>query len=293
MHVARKRRVGPYFQHRLFRAYAGKRKCHHNIEVGGKTPGGLAGITREYLEGRLEIADIDVVFKQVGCAGKTLGGLARDHTHRMNRALSGSDHRIQSDQRAGGHNDGATRVGGQLHQVVVAQQRAHRQHNEFLLGAQQGFCDLRQQLCWCAFDHDVGMLAQFAQSDHGHRRRKPAHKFSRLVDVLCRNGRKHKARDAAAIELERQRLANRPQPGDRDAHLSGPIRFAICHCISIFYFSKASHGEFSASCRRSPETRHRLDLTNKTPPGIAAWRRGLHQYGNPQSCFWMNPRMCG
>ena len=146
----------------------------------------------------------------------------------MDGPLGGGDDRIKPDQGAGGNDDGATAVLRQLHQMVVGEQGADREHDQLFFRPQQGLGDLRQQLGRGALHHDVGVITQLTQADDGNGMRKFADKLRRLRGIFRRHRGQHKTGYAALAQFKRNDLADGAQAGDGNPHFAARCRVFNC-----------------------------------------------------------------
>ena len=191
----------------------------------------------------IQSVERDPVGDQIGRAGKAIGRFARHHLHRTYRAFGGGRDRVETDQRAGRHDDLAASRASEFDEIGARQQGAGAQHHDLLAGAQHWPADLIEDRSRRAFDHKVRMIGHRLKRDQRTANAFAVEPGLRLGMIPCRDARQRKTRQTLR-QLARHGLADLAQPGNGYAS-----RWQIVAPVIV-----ASSNTNPSSPRASPQT---------------------------------------
>jgi hypothetical protein len=146
----------------------------------------------------------------------------------VDRAFGCCGHRVQPDQRTGGHENLPSVPCCDLFEVRVDQQSAHRQYDEPLACLECRLRNLREQVRWCAFDHDIGVVGEPVESNNAHRTGQGGAE-RRGLGRITHGDRGEPCSGNASIERTSEHLADGTEPGDRYTLLR-----SVCHPVLPF-----------------------------------------------------------
>jgi hypothetical protein len=137
----------------------------------------------------------------------------------LNFALRGCGHRIETDQRAGRHDDLAALFLGERQKLGIFQKLARAERHQHLSRGQYGGSNFRHHGGGRAFDNEIGCRDQFRERKHWRRAADFVEKAARLRTVAHGNAHKLDFRNRAARNLSRDRPADRAKSRYAHPHL--------------------------------------------------------------------------